>query len=238
LPSYHFSVQIIGRNAGRSAVAAAAYRAGERLRDERSGRTADFARRRGVVQREILLPPEAAAWLGNRERLWNHVEALERRSDAQLAREINLALPHELTAAQRVDLVCGFVQEQFVAMGMVADVAWHAPVAEKGDDPRNFHAHIMLTLRQAQADGLRPVKTREWNSDTLLELWRRAWSRHQNRALERAGLVERVDHRSLAEQRTAALKRRDSRAAEELDRRRKSTSVPARGQRHGATTLS
>jgi hypothetical protein len=115
LASYHFSAQIIGRKAGRSSVAVAAYRAGARLADERSGKVFDFSRRRGVSGQEILLPNGAASWLADSARLWNHVEATEKRRDAQLCREINMALPHELSHAERVALVRGFVREQFVA---------------------------------------------------------------------------------------------------------------------------
>lgn len=218
LASYHFSAQIIGRKAGRSVVAAAAYRAGARLHDERQGAVHNFAHRRGIAHAEILLPEGAAAWLGDRERLWNHVEVIERRSDAQLAREINMALPHELPAAERLALVRSFVREQFVSRGMVADIALHEPVPEKGDDPRNHHAHILLTLRQGEAQGLRRVKTREWNSDTLLTAWRQAWEVYQNRALEQARHPARVDHRSLEVQRKAAQARGDRAAAAALDR--------------------
>lgn len=218
MASYHLAVQIIGRKTGRSTVAAAAYRAGQRLRDERAGEVHDFSRRRGVAHAEVMIPEGAAPWLADRERLWNHVEGLEKRKDAQLAREINLALPHELTGAERLDLVRTFVREQFVARGMVADVALHEPVPEKGDDPRNFHAHIMLTLRQAEAHGLRRVKTREWNSDSELVAWRAAWAAAQNRALERHGHRVRVDHRSLGVQRAAAQAAGDRVAAEALDR--------------------
>ena len=218
MASYHFSAQIIGRKAGRSAVAAAAYRAGERLRDERGGQEYDFSKRRGIAAREILLPEGAAPWLGERERLWNHVEAMEKRKDAQLVREINMALPHELTHEQRVDLVRAFVREHFTSQGMVADIAWHDPVAEKGDDPRNFHAHVMLTLRQAERDGLRRTKTREWNSDELLNEWHVAWCGRQNEALARFGHQARVDHRSLKVQRQEAQRKGDRPAAERLDR--------------------
>lgn len=165
-----------------------------------------------------MLPAGAAEWMADRTRLWNHVEALEKRKDAQLAREFNIALPHELTHAQRVRLVRDYVDEQFISRGMVADIAWHDPVAEKGDDPRNFHAHIMLTLRQAGAEGLRAVKTREWNSDDLMKTWRQAWAAHQNRALSRADIKHRVDHRTLEAQRKDAQARGDRAAAERLDR--------------------
>jgi len=219
IASYHFSVQIIGRAEGRSAIAAAAYRAGARLYDSQNGRVADYRRRRGVGHTEILLPEGSASWLADRERLWNAVEAMERRIDAQLAREINLALPHELSDTQRLALLRGFVREQFVARGMVADIALHHPVQEKGDDPRNFHAHILLTLRQATAEGLRAVKTREWNSDGCLLAWRQAWAEHQNRWLRlHAPQAEPVDARALTAQREAARQRGDRVSAIRLDR--------------------
>lgn len=218
MASYHFAVQVIRRSQGRSAIQAAAYRAGQKLRDERSGEVHDFSRRRGVAYAEVMLPDGAPYWLADRERLWNLAESVEKRRDAQLAREINMALPHELSAADRLELVRSFVREQFVARGMVADIALHEPVPEKGDDPRNHHAHVMLTLRQGVPSGLRPVKTREWNSDALLDAWRAAWSEHQNRALERAGKRDRVDHRTLVAQREEAERRGERAKAAVLDR--------------------
>lgn len=224
MASYHFAVQIIGRKprgGGKrelSAVAAAAYRARCQLHDERNDRLENYQRKGGLQHAEIMLPDGAAPWLADRERLWNHVESLERRCDAQLCREINVALPHELNDEQRYELVRGFVAEEFTSRGMVADVAWHRPVPENGDDPRNFHAHIMLTLRKANAKGLHPVKTREWNADSMLQSWRRNWETSHNLALRRAGFDNRVDHRSLKAQQEAALFRSDITAAAELSR--------------------
>ena len=196
----------------------AAYRAGQALKDDRRGTIADYSRRRGVVHEEIVVPDGCAEWLADRETLWNHVEAIEQRRDAQLAREINMALPHELTHEERLELVRTFVREQFVSQGMVVDFAIHAPVPEKGDDPRNFHAHLLLTLRQATPLGLRRVKTREWNSDTMLVRWRAAWASHQNKALRGRGLAARVDHRTLAVQKASALSRGDRVHALTLER--------------------
>ena len=218
MASYHFSAQVIQRSKGKSAIAAAAYRSGSLLRDEARGESHDYRQKRGVVYSEILLPDGAAGFLRDREKLWNCAQAMEKRGDAQLAREINLALPHEMDAARRRETLLNFVREAFVDQGMVADVAIHAPVPERGDDPRNHHAHVMLTLRRATKDGLHPVKTREWNSAELLKHWRALWSLHANRALERAGLVARVDHRTLLAQREDAVKRRDWIAAERLNR--------------------
>lgn len=227
---YHFSAQVLGRGKGRktldgrpkskpdNAVAAAAYRAGEKLRDERENKAQDYSRKQGVAHREIIVPEGGAVWLADREKLWNTVERMEARADAQLAREINIALPHELTADARRELVQAYIRDQFTARGMVADFALHDPVAERGDDPRNFHAHIMLTLRKATGAGLHEVKTREWNSRELLGEWRTAWQHHANLALERAGQRARVDHRTLVEQREAAKERGDRKAAMLLDR--------------------
>lgn len=218
MASYHLSAQPVKRSEGRSVVAMAAYRAGVLLRDERRGLDADYRRRRGVVHAEILAPDDAPEWLLDRQSLWNAVERMEVRRDAQLAREINMALPHELSDAERLELVRSYVSQQFVALGMVADFAIHAPVVEKGDDPRNHHVHILLTLRQAGRAGLRRVKTRQWNSDAMLILWRKAWAERQNEALSRHGHGSRVDHRSLLVQRAAAARSGNYRLAAVLKR--------------------
>ncbi|QQE76754.1 MobA/MobL family protein (plasmid) [Brevibacillus composti] len=189
---YHFSVQVISRSQGRSAVAAAAYRAGERLQDERYGHTYDYTKK-NVAERAIAAPENAPAWVKDREQLWNAVEAAEKRKDAQLCREINIALPRELTALQQRELVSTFVTEQFVKRGMIADVAIHR------DNPENPHAHIMLTMREITPAGF-GQKVREWNDKGLLEAWRAEWANYANRALERAGSQERIDHRSLEAQ--------------------------------------
>lgn len=218
MASYHFAAQIVKRSAGRSAVAMAAYRAGDRLTDARNERVADYSGRRGVAHAEVMAPEGSAPWLTDRQTLWNAVEHMEKRKDAQLAREINLALPHELNDQQRLELVRAFVAEQFVARGMVADLAIHRPVAEKGENPLNHHAHIMLTLRQATPVGLRAVKTREWNADSMMVAWRAAWAAHQNDALRAAGHRAVVDYRSLKAQQADAQERGDRQAAVRLAR--------------------
>ncbi|WP_170964911.1 MobQ family relaxase [Rhizobium sp. M10] len=225
---YHFSGQILGRKSkrnpdgsyrpGSKAVAAAAYRAGERLNDRSNNEVHDYSRRGGVVHREILAPPGSAPWLTDRETLWNTVEAMEVRKDAQLAREFNMALPYELNPADRLDLVRTFLETHFVRRGMVADFALHDPIPEQGQNDKNFHAHVMLTLRRATASGLDPVKTREWNSKDLLNVWRSEWAIACNLALERAGKRTRIDHRTLAAQREEALARHDRARATELSR--------------------
>ena len=137
----------------------------------------------------------------DRAALWNAVEAAETRKNSQVAREIRVALPAELDHAQRVELVRAFCQREFVARGMVADIALHAPGRE-GDD-RNHHAHILLTTREIGPEGF-GAKNRDWNAVEMLEEWREAWARDSNRALERCGHDERIDHRTLEAQRIEA----------------------------------
>lgn len=190
---YRLSAQVISRGDGRQATAAAAYRSGSRLRDERTGLLFDYRRRGGVVHTAILAPESAPDWMKDRTQLWNAVETVERRKDAQLSREIQLALPHELSHEQRVELVEGFVREAFVERGMVADIAIHGPHRE--GDERNHHAHVMLTMRELLGDGF-GKKVRDWNDKEQLGEWREQWAAHVNRTLERSGHKDRVDHRS------------------------------------------
>jgi ATP-dependent exoDNAse (exonuclease V) alpha subunit len=187
--------------------------------DLRQGLTHDYSHRGGVLHTEILLPENAPDWMHNRSDLWNAVEAIEKRKDARLTREVVLSLPHELTPGGRRELVRAFAQDQFVNRGMVADIAIHAPGAE--GDERNHHAHIMLTTRSIEGDGF-GGKDRSWNDKALLETWREAWGHHTNRTLEREGINARVDHRSLEARHTeqvrlreAALARGDAQAARE-----------------------
>ena len=195
--TYRFSMQVIGRKAGRSATAAAAYRAGERLTDERTGLVHDYRARGGVFLAEIEVPDNAPAWMRDRSKLWNAIEQAEKRKDSQLARELLVSLPHNLTDQQRTELVRQFVREEFVRLGMVADVAIHRP--DKEGDQRNHHAHVMLTMRGIEGDGF-GAKERAWNEREWLEQLREKWAEHVNRSLEQAGLSERVDHRSLSDQ--------------------------------------
>ena len=197
MASYRLSASLVKRSAGRSATAAAAYRAAERIQDDRYDELHDYTRKQGVEHAEILAPEDAPDWMLDREKLWNAVEAVERRKDAQLAREIQLSLPHELNADERRELVRMFVQEQFVARGMIADLAVHAP--HRDGDQRNHHAHVMLTLRELTGEGF-GKKNRDWNDPKNLEQWREAWAHAQNREFERLGLDVRVDHRSFEDQ--------------------------------------
>ena len=199
---YHLRASVISRSAGRSATAAAAYRVAERIEDRRTGLTFDYAARGGVDHTEILAPDHAPDWVYDRSELWNRVEESETRKNSQVAREVRVALPDELTHAQRLELVREFVRSQFVDHGMVADIALHAPGRE--GDERNHHAHILLTTREVDADGF-TTKNRDWNKVEILESWREAWARDSNAVLERAGTEDRVDHRTLVAQRDEAL---------------------------------
>ena len=186
---FHLSVQVLKRSAGRSCVAAAAYRAAERLVDARLGTVHNYQQKKGVAHTEILAPKNAPAWVQDRERLWNKVERAEIRVDAQVCREVRLALPKELSETQQLKMLRRYVLEQFVARGMVADVAIHR------DNPDNPHAHILLSMREISPEGF-GKKNRDWNRKEVLEAFREEWEHACNRALHRSGHAARVDHRS------------------------------------------
>ena len=194
---YHLHVKVIGRKSGSSAVASAAYRSGSRLRDERLGRSHDFSAKRGVVHSEVLLPENAPEAWSDRGRLWNDVEAFEVRKDAQLAREIEFAIPRELTQAQGIELARDFVQAEFVGLGMIADLNVHWDMAEDGM-PKP-HAHVMLTMRAVDGTGFGP-KVREWNRTVMVERWRERWAELANERLAELDIDARIDHRSLEAQ--------------------------------------
>ena len=200
---YHLSAKVIQRSHGRSAVAAAAYRAAAALHDEAAGRTFNYLAKPDVVHSEIRLPIGAPArWL-DREILWNEVERIERRHDAVLARDIELALPRELSRAEAILLVRAFAQEEFVARGMVADVNIHW--GQAADGTPQPHAHVMLSMRRVvpgpeghPEEGAFGLKERGWNDRALLRSWRAAWADLVNARLDAAGFDVRVDHRSNA----------------------------------------
>ncbi|TWG49797.1 Ti-type conjugative transfer relaxase TraA [Aminobacter sp. J44] len=194
---YHLHVKVIGRKAGSSAVASAAYRSASRMRDERLGRVQDFSKKRGVVHSEVLLPDGAPEVWSDRERLWNDVEAFEVRKDAQLAREVEFAIPREMTQAQGIELARDFVQAEFVDHGMIADLNVHWDIGEDGM-PKP-HAHVMLTMREVDGDGF-GQKVRDWNRTQMLERWRERWAEHVNERLAELDIDARIDHRSLEAQ--------------------------------------
>ncbi|MFC3061653.1 Ti-type conjugative transfer relaxase TraA [Paenirhodobacter populi] len=194
---YHLHVKVIGRKAGSSAVASAAYRSASRMRDERTDRMQDFSAKRGVVHSEVMLPENAPEHWSDRERLWNDVEAFEVRKDAQLAREVEFAIPREMTQAQGIELARDFVQAEFVDQGMIADLNVHWDFAEDGS-PKP-HAHVMLTMRSVNENGF-GQKVREWNRTEMVERWRERWADHVNERLTELDIDARIDHRSLEAQ--------------------------------------
>ncbi len=194
---YHLHVKVIGRKSGSSAVASAAYRSASRLRDERLDRSHDFSAKRGVVHSEVMLPENAPKEWSDRERLWNDVEAFEVRKDAQLAREIEFAIPREMTQAQGIELARDFVRAEFVDRGMIADLNVHWDMTEDGV-PKP-HAHVMLTMRAVDENGF-GQKVRDWNRTEMVERWRERWAAIANERLAELDIDARIDHRSLEAQ--------------------------------------
>ena len=218
---YHCSIKIISRGKGKSAVAAAAYRSGEKLKSEYDGQSHDYTKKAGVAYTEIMLPANAPPEFADRSYLWNSVEKIEKSKNSQLAREIEIAIPNELTRQQQISLVREYVKENFVDNGMCADIAIH----DKEDG--NPHAHIMLTVRPLNEDGTwgakskkeyildsngekiklkngnyktRKVDTVDWNDKEKAELWRSKWADIANKYLAENEHAERIDHRSFERQ--------------------------------------
>jgi Ti-type conjugative transfer relaxase TraA len=194
---YHLHVKVIGRKSGSSAVASAAYRSGSRLRDERLDRSHDFSGKRGVVHSEVMLPENAPQAWRDRERLWNDVEAFEVRKDAQLAREIEFAIPREMSERDGIELARDFVRGEFVDRGMIADLNVHWDMSEDGM-PKP-HAHVMLTMRAVDENGF-GQKVRDWNRTEMVERWRERWAEIANERLAELDIDARIDHRSLEAQ--------------------------------------
>lgn len=189
---FHLNAKVISRAQGRSATGACAYRAGQRIKDERTGLVFNYTRKKEVVYRHIFAPANAPAWVHDRASLWNQTEQKETRKDAQVAREIEVSLPVELSLHQQTLLLESFVHTQFVKLGMVADVCIH-------HKPGNPHAHILLTTREINQSGFGP-KNRDWNSKEQLEKWRSEWASHTNRRLMFSGFKTHIDSRSLQAQ--------------------------------------
>lgn len=212
---YRLSAKVISKADGRSATAAAAYRAGALVVDRSTGLVHDYTRRAGVAESFLMAPCWAPAWVHDRETLWNTVQDAEKRKDAQLCREVQIALPHELGESQRAELLRNFVQRAFVDAGMVADVAIHLP--DGNGSELNHHAHIMLSMRAIGTDGF-GLKCREWNDKELLVNWRVMWEQMANKALSDAGIGVQIDCRTLEAQRADALAQGELEKAEALDR--------------------
>ena len=189
---FHFDCKVHGRSDGSNAVKLAAYRAGARLKAETTGRIHNYCRKKEVLWSEILAPENAPAWAKDRQALWSAVDRIEHRCDAQLAREVEVALPLALSPSDHCNLLRDWVGETFVSHGMVADICYHA---KRG----NPHSHILLTLRDIDAHGF-GKKNRSWNALSLVESWRASWAEIVNRYLEKAGHEIRIDHRSFKRQ--------------------------------------
>ncbi|HEL0648992.1 MobA/MobL family protein [Streptococcus equi subsp. zooepidemicus] len=218
---YHLCIKIISRGKGKSAVAASAYRSGEKIKNEYDGIVHDFTRKGGIAHTEILLPQNAPQEFANRSVLWNSVEKIEKSKNSQLAREIEIALPQELDREKQIELVREYVKENFVKVGMCADIALHD---KNGTNP---HAHILLTMRPFNEDTTwgakskkeyildengekvklkngnyktRKINTTDWNEQDKAEQWRKSWADITNNYLEENSIQEKVDHRSYQRQ--------------------------------------
>lgn len=198
---FHLAVKTISRSAGRSATAAAAYRAACAITDHRTGEIHDYTRKGGVASAVLVLPVGAPAWAGDRAALWNAAEQAERRKNSTVAREFEVALPDELGPEARTRLAHDLARELVAKHGCAADVAIHVPGKE--GDHRNHHAHILLTTRQLGPEGF-TAKTRELDDkasgSALVMQWRERFAVLTNEALREADQVGRVDHRRLGEQ--------------------------------------
>ena len=223
---YHFHVTQIKRSAGQSAVAAAAYRSGEKLHSEYYGEDSDYTRKGGVICSEILLPPHAPPSFSDRETLWNAVEKVERGKKAQLAYSFDIALQNEFSMEENIDLARQFLLDNFVSRGMVVDFAIHSPDKEDGVI-QNPHFHVMCPIRPIEPDGkwgnkqrreyvldehgerirdeagnyvFNAVPTTNWGSPEALEFWREQWAQLCNARFAEKGLDCRIDHRSYERQ--------------------------------------
>ena len=198
---YHLSVKAISRSAGRSSTAAAAYRAGCEITDRRTGEVHDYTRKGGIASTDMVLPDGAPEWAADRSAVWNAAEAAERRKDACVAREFEVALPDELSPDERRRLAVDFAKEMANAEGCAVDVAIHAPGKE--GDSRNHHAHILRTTRKVGADGLTDKLDTEKagrNRAADLDAVRTRWAVLTNERLRENGIEAQVDHRSLKDQ--------------------------------------
>ena len=195
---YRLNTQPIGRRGGRSVVACAAYRSGEKLEDMRYEKTHDYRRKQDVIYKEVLLPENAPEWMRDRSTLWNHIEEIEKRKDSRLAREVQIALPRELSEEQNRMLAREFVQKTFVNRGMVADVCIHEGKSKDGENQP--HCHILLSTRHVDEKGF-GQKNPEWNKKAELKEWRSAWAGLANTHLATHDHDMKIDHRSNRERR-------------------------------------
>src|SRR3984957_1967505 len=213
MANIHIDIRTVRRAAGQRATGAAAYRAGERIRDERTGKLHNYSRRQDVTHKEIFLPSNLGEapleWARDRASLWNAAELAEKRGNSRVAREFQVSLPSELSPPQRLALARGFAREMSDRYGIAVDLAIHDP--KPGGDPRNFHAHLLATTREVTPWGLGDKagldmqalqRAKQGLSDYSEEYTavRERWAAHMNDAFRAANIDERVDHRTLAAQ--------------------------------------
>ncbi|HES3853287.1 TPA: MobA/MobL family protein [Streptococcus pyogenes] len=218
--SFHFSVNIISRGKGKSAVASAAYISGEKIKNEWDGVTHDYTKKQGVISKEIYLPDRAPKEYKDRKTLWNSVELFEKNSNAQLARNFIISLPKELSMEENKKMIEEYIQTNFVKEGMIVDLAIHD---ESREGNQNIHAHIMTIVRPINEDGTwgqkskkeyildekgekilnkngkpktRKVELTTWNDKGNVEKWRENFSKLCNEYLAKNKIEKRVDHRS------------------------------------------
>ena len=202
---YHFSVKAISRADGRSVVACAAYRSGEKLDCEYYGKEQDYTKKMGVEVSQIYAPENTKSALLDRNQLWNAVEKVERKKNALLAREFEIAFPSELNAQQRKKMLDELCQNLVKKHGVIVDAAIHAPHKDGGSDERNYHAHIMFTTRaiDPHTGDFSAKKYRDFSRDSGTKTvchWRESFADLTNDHLEKAGFAVRVDHRSYEDQ--------------------------------------
>ena len=223
---YHFHVDQVKRSEGCSAVASAAYRAGEKLRNLWDGETHDYTKKGGVVFTEIMLPPNAPEHFSDRSTLWNDLEQFEKHGDAQLAYSFDIAMQNEFTLEENIEFARQFVREQFLSAGMIVDFAFHLPGKDENDIP-NPHFHVLVPIRPLNEDGTWGAKqhrvynldengqrikkengqwdfvavpTTDWGRPETLQKWRKEWAKFINSKFEEKGLDCRIDHRSYVDQ--------------------------------------
>ncbi len=222
---YHFHLGHVLRSRGQSSVEAAAYRAGEKLEDRYYGKTSDYTRKGGVICSEIMAPDYVPEFFRDRENLWNAVEEIEKHPKAQLAYSFDIALQNEFTLEENIEIARRFVMDNFVAKGMIADMAVHDP--DKGGGIQNPHIHVMCPVRPMNEDGnwgekqkreylfdekgnpvldskgkqkFNAVPTTDWNKPEVLRKWRKAWADLVNEEFKKRGINAKIDHRSYENQ--------------------------------------
>ena len=189
---FHCQFSVISRAKGKSCLAASAYRSGERLHDERQNINHDYTKRHDI-ESEIIAPENSPSWVYDREKLWNEVDKKEIRCNSRTAREINVALPIELSKEQQKELAREYIKTNFVGNGMIADLCFHF------NGKNNPHFHVMLTTREINENGF-TKKNRDWDKKENVTVWREQWSIYANSILAKNNIEERIDHRSLKDQ--------------------------------------